>query len=126
MPDHTDVPSAEDAPSDLSTEIGNSLASVWARYVGARPSNAETQLDGGVVRWVLADGTSEFAEGISVEGEDGEELTPKRKMSRYKRDTSAAVAKITHRKVVAMISKHDAKTGIARETFILEVAPKKY
>jgi hypothetical protein len=115
MSDQDAEPSVEPA-SDLSTEIGSSLASVWARYFGARPSKAETEFDGKVVRWVLADGTNEFEHGMSAQAADGEART----VWGYKRDTSAAVTKITHRRVMAMISKHDEKTGVATEIFILE------
>jgi uncharacterized protein YbcI len=126
MPDQQDAQPTEDAPSALSTEIGNSLASVWARYIGARPSNAETELEGNVVRWVLTDGTSEFEQGMAAEPAEGEAPKQARTVIGYKRDTSAAVAKATHRRVMAMISKHDAKTGIATETFILERPLKKH
>ncbi|HYU61876.1 MAG TPA: hypothetical protein VEK39_14050 [Solirubrobacterales bacterium] len=125
MPDQQDVePGVE--TSDLSTEIGASLASVWARYFGARPSKAETEYEGKVVRWVLADGTSEFDQGMAAEAEAGDAPLPVRTLPGYKRDTSAAVAKTTHRRVMAMISDHDAKTGIATETFILESPLRKY
>jgi uncharacterized protein YbcI len=126
MPDQQDAQPTEDAPSALSVEIGNSLASVWARYIGARPSNAETEFEGNVVRWVLADGTSEFEQGMAAEPAEGEAPKQARTVIGYKRDTSAAVAKATHRRVMAMISKHDAKTGIATETFILERPLKKH
>jgi hypothetical protein len=122
MPDQQDVQPADDGPVALSDEIGNSLASVWARYFGARPSKAETELDGSVVRWVLADGAHEFERGMAADAEGADTRT----VPGYKRDTSAAVAKCTHRRVTAMISKHDAKTGIATETFILADPPRRY
>jgi uncharacterized protein YbcI len=126
MPDQQDVQPNIEPVSDLSTEIGTSLASVWARYFGSRPSKAETEFDGKVVRWVLADGTSEFELGMSAEAAEGEAPEPVRTVRGYKRDTSAAVAKATHRRVMAMISDHDAKTGVATETFILERPIRKY
>lgn len=111
---------------DLSDEVGSALASVWARYVGARPSKAEIQLEGNVVIWVLTDGTSEFDEGMSVAVEEDESSAPERTLTGYKRDTAAAVAKATRRRVMAMISDHDAETGIAKETFILDTARQRY
>jgi uncharacterized protein YbcI len=126
MPDQQDAQATIDAPTALSAEIGSSLATVWARYVGARPTNAESEVDSGVVRWVLTGGTSEFEKGMSADSEGDEILGPKRTMAGYKRETAAAVAKVTHRRVVAMISKHDTKTGTATEVFILEPGVKKY
>ena len=78
------------------------------------------------MRWVLAQGTSEFEQGMAAEAREGEAPLPERTMYGYKRDTSAAVAKVTGRRVMAMISKHDAKTGVATETFILETPPSRY
>jgi uncharacterized protein YbcI len=126
MPDQEDVQTQDVAGSDLSIEIGRSLASVWTRYFGARPEQAETQLGDSVVRWVLADGTRQFEEGMSAEPDESEPERAPRTLAGYKRDTSAAVSKATHRKVVAMMSSHDAKTGVATETFILEGIYKKY
>jgi uncharacterized protein YbcI len=126
MPDQQEVEVLSPQASALSTEIGASLASVWARYFGSRPSEAETKLDTDVVRWVLAQGTSEFKQGMAAEAAEGEAPLPERTMHGYKRDTSAAVAKVTGRKVMAMISKHNAKTGVATETFILETRPIRY
>jgi hypothetical protein len=125
MPDQENLAPAVATVPELSAEVGSSLASVWARYVGARPSKAETQLDGSVVRWLLAEGTREFEEGMSVASEEDGSPRPERTMAGYKRETAAAVAKVTHRRVVAMMSDHDSKTGIATETFILE-GPRKY
>ena len=126
MADQQDAEGLSPEVSALSTKVGASLASVWARYFGARPSEAETTLDANAVRWVLAQGTSEFEQGMAAEAAEGEPPLPERTMYGYKRDTSAAVAKATGRRVMAMISKHNAKTGVATETFILETPPKRY
>lgn len=119
MPDQQEAPPAP--PPTLSTEIGSSLASVWARYVGARPAGAETEVDGNVVRWTLAGGTGEFDASMAADDEeDAERSGPRRTVTGYKRELTAAVARTTHRRVTAVISKQDAKTGAATETFILE------
>jgi hypothetical protein len=126
MADQQDAEALSPQASALSTKVGASLASVWARYFGARPSEAETRLNANSVHWVLARGTSEFEQGMAAEAAEGEDPLPERTMYGYKRDTSAAVAKATGRRVMAMISKHNAKTGVATETFILETPPKRY
>jgi hypothetical protein len=121
MPDQETPP-----PSDLSTEIAASLSSVWARYVGARPSESEVDVNGGVVRWTLPGGTGEFEKGMAA-GEEGREAgQPVHTVAGYERETSSVVAKATRRRVQARMSKHDRKTGVATETFILESPPKKY
>ena len=125
LPDEPQTPVVT-APPTLSTEVGASLASVWARYVGARPTEAETEIDGNVIRWTLAGGTGDF--DASMEAGDGDD-TPadasRRTVTGYKRELAAAVTRTTHRKVTAQISKEDKKTGAAIETFILEQAHRK-
>ena len=132
MPDQQEIqdqPAADLPPSaqdELSTEIGASLSSVWARYVGARPSASEVAVDVGVVRWVLPDGVEAFQKGLDESNAGRDPGQPVRTMAGYKRETSAAVAKATRRRVSARMSKQDSKTGIATETFILEAPIKKY
>jgi hypothetical protein len=79
-----------------------------------------------VVRWVLPNGTSEFEDGMTVDDDGEAPEQPRRTMAGYKRETAAVVAKITHARVAAMISKHDAKTGIATEIFVLDPGPRRY
>ena len=107
-------------PSDLSREIDASLASVWARYAGARPVGAETQIEGSVVRWILPDGIGELERAQAGETTGDGDARPTRTVNGYKREASAAVARVTHRRVSAMISKRVKKSGIATEIFILE------
>lgn len=126
MRDEADAQPLAEAPASVSTEIDRSLASVWARYVGARPSQSETEVESGVVRWVLPNGTSEFEDGMTVDLDDDAPDQPRRTMAGYKRDTAAVVARITRCRVAAMISKHDAKSGIATEVFVLDMGPRKY
>jgi hypothetical protein len=103
---------------ELSVKVGASLASVWARYAGARPADAETELDGNVVRWTLADGNGALEKGLEPDPADS--TRPPLTASSYKRELAAAVARATGRRVMAAISKEDDATGSASETFILE------
>src|SRR5688500_18520133 len=72
------MPEAEqaEAPMDLLKEIGGALPSIRARYVGARPVSAETEVDGNVVRWILAGGDGEFEKGMASEDEDAKPDPP--------------------------------------------------
>ena len=121
------MPEQEPPPTnELSSEIGASLASVWARYVGARPTESTVDVEAGVVRWTLPGGTDEFEKGMAaVESERGPDQ-PERTLAGYERETSSVVAKATHRRVTARMRNHDAKTGVATETFILDPVQKKY
>ena len=132
MPDHDNQQSADSPeqatqqPPSLSTEIAAALSSVRARYVGERPSSSEVNLDDGVVRWTHAGDSGGFEAPESDDGADGEPEGPERTAAGYERETSAAVARATRRRVRARMSRHDKKAGIATETFVLEAKTKKY
>jgi uncharacterized protein YbcI len=120
MADQDGSPLAGEAstPNDLSNEIGASLASVWARYAGSRPKSAETALEGNSVHWTLAGGAGEIEKGLAAAESD--ETGPTRTQRGYRRELKAALERVTHRHVNAVISKADAETGVASEVFILE------
>ena len=112
-------------PQTLADKVEASVAAVWARFVGERPVGASTEHDGNVFRLTMPNGTEQFAQGIARE-DDRPADAPPRTAARYELAASRAVSAVTHRKVDAMISKHDTKTGVATEVFILEQLPKKY
>ena len=107
-------------PRTLTDEIEAALAAVWARYVGARPTDAEIERDGNVVRLILPDGTAQFDRAMTANAEAPETDEPRRTVAGYEREAARAVSRTTRRRVGAMISKHDAKSGIATEVFILD------
>ena len=118
------MPDEPQTKQSLPEEISTSLASVWAQYVGERPSDPEIEVDGSVVRWTLKDSVSEFDAGIAASAaaaaEEGEGQRPAHTENGYKHAAAAAVTRLTRRRVTAVISKHDAKTGTVTETFILD------
>lgn len=105
----------------LSAELTRCIASVWTRYAGKRPSDTRTEIRGNVVTCVLADAVGDFNQkmiapqaGDAVGGAG--KLTP----AAYKREAVAAVARVTHQRVAAFVSSHDADTDVATEVFTLE------
>ena len=105
----------------LSAELTESLASVWTRYAGKRPSNGRTEIHGNVVTCVLADAVGDFNRsmiapqtGDTVRGVG--KLTP----AAYKRDAVAAVVRVTRQRVASFLSSHDRDTDVATEIFTLE------
>lgn len=127
MADQDPIPASDPAPAtpadETSDELASSLASVWARYTGARPTGCALDFDGRVVRWTLPDGLEALTEGIDAGGEAG---APPLTLTGYRRATSTAVTKVTHRRVSARMCKEDKATGAATETFILEALTRKY
>jgi hypothetical protein len=104
---------------ELSEELTRSLSSIWQRHAGERPSAANTELSGDVVRFVIQDVNGSTAPEPSADsnGSAGEPLLDS---AGYKHEAIAAVAKITRRRVRAFISKRDKKTDVGTDTFILE------
>jgi hypothetical protein len=125
LPDHQEIAQEIAPPPDVSDEIGASLASVWARYVGARPTEATIEVETGVVRWLLVDGAGEFERGLKSTNEGRDEASPEFTLTGFRRETSAVVSRATHNRVVARMSKSNKDTGVATETFILDAIRKK-
>ena len=99
---------------ELRSEIAQAMGSIWQRRAGVRPSAVNIEVDGDVIRCLIEEGdaddpkASEPAEGNSTES------------NTCRHEVTAAVARITHRNVSALIAKRDAKTGVATQTLILE------
>jgi hypothetical protein len=121
MPDSESI-----EPTDLPSEITKSLGSVWRRYSEDQPVDAETEIDGDVVRCVLTDAVGGFNRGIAAaSADDAAESERPLTEATYRRDAIAAVSRITRRRVLAFVSNHDSKTDIAREVFVLEPLPRR-
>jgi uncharacterized protein YbcI len=112
--------------SDLSDEISKAIGSVWAHYArGTRPGGVETEISGNVVRCVLTDAVDDFEKGMAAPPPEDEPAgARKRSTNAYKLDATSAVRRLTHRRVNAFVSKHDAKTDVATEVFILDTSRK--
>jgi len=110
----------------LPAEISNSLAMVWKRYAGRRPTDVETVVNGTKVACVLRDSVKGFDHALTPGqvGDDGEPL-PVRTISGYKQEAIEAVAKATRQRVVAFVSNHDAESDVAKEVFILDRPPRR-
>jgi hypothetical protein len=78
------------------------MGTVWANHSGGKSSAVDTALDANVVRCTIADADEKIE-------------TPA-----YRDEAMAAIASIMGLKVQGFIAKHDSKTGVATETFILE------
>lgn len=103
---------------DMPTEVTRSLTAVWKRYAIERPTEAETEIDGSVVRCVLRGAVESFEKGMAAQSDgDGK---PARDLKTYRRDAAAAVSRATHKRVLAVISDHDAETDVATEVFVLD------
>ena len=104
MSDPHDQPSnSTEAAPELSEQLTRSLNSIWERHASARPGSSNVELSGDVIRFTLTD-----AGGSSPDS------------ARYRNEATAAVAKITHRRVRGFIPSRNGDTHEASDTYILE------
>lgn len=105
--------------TELSTEISRAIGTIWTHYArGVRPADVQTQIRANVVTCVLTGAVDGFDKGMAAENEPAD--TRKRSAGAYKLDATAAVRRLTRMRVNAFVSKHDAKTDVAKEVFILD------
>jgi Na+-translocating membrane potential-generating system (MpsC) len=105
----------------LSAELTRSLASLWTRYAGTRPTNPRTEIRGNVVTCVLADAVGDFNKSmIAPQKADTLGGVGKLTPATYKREAVAAVVRLTRQRVASFVSSHDRDTDVATEVFTLE------
>jgi hypothetical protein len=92
-----------DSPESMQTRLSRSMGTVWQNHTGDRPGTVSAVIDGDVVRCAI-----EKAEGQSPE------------TAGYRNEAIAMVARVMGRRVNAFIPKHDKKTDVTTDTFILE------
>jgi uncharacterized protein YbcI len=115
-----------EASAEMPAEISNSIASVFKTYSGQRPAEVTTTIRDTRVSCVLKDAVQGFDDAIKLAGTEEIEKDVRRlTMATFRRDAIEAVTRITHRRVLAFISDHDAKTGVATEVFIVESPPRR-
>ena len=114
-------------PVGMAADVNSSLAAVWKKYAGDRPTDIDTKISGRRVACVLKGTVRSFDEGMAAAaaetangGGEGRRLTT----STFRDDAINAVGRATRRKVMAFVSDHDAKTDVATEVFILEAPPR--
>ncbi len=125
------MPSDEgSAPPSVADQITRSLGSVWSRHASERPSEITTEITDSVVVCTFKDAVASFNAGPVVEADgNGNGAKPEESRvsnpSAYRHEAIAAVSRLTERRVVGFIPKHDKKTDVATEKFILERKLKK-
>jgi uncharacterized protein YbcI len=105
----------------LSADLSESLASLWTRYAGKRPSSARTDIRGNVVTCVLGDAVGDFNRSmIAPQAHDTVRGVGKLTPASYRREAVAAVVRLTRQRVASFVSSHDRGTDVATEIFTLE------
>jgi hypothetical protein len=110
----------------LSADVSESLASLWARYAGRRPTSTRTEIRGNLVTCVLVDAVGDFNRStidrstIAPQADNPVSGVGKPSPAAYKREAIAAVVRLTRQRVASFVSSHDRDTDVATEVFTLE------
>jgi uncharacterized protein YbcI len=105
----------------LSADLNESLALLWTRYAGKRPTSARTDIRGNVVTCVLVDAVGDFNRSmIAPQAHDTVRGVGKLTPAAYKREAIATVVRLTRQRVASFMSSHDRDTDVATEIFTLE------
>ncbi len=112
------------AEREMHDEISSSFATLWNNYSGSRPADIKTTIRDSKVKCVLTSAVQNFDASIELASKQdigiGErQLT----MYTFRREAMEIISRITHRRVLAFVSDHDAKTDVATEVFIVDAPP---
>ena len=116
MGDLQNPEASEDSAVDpASDEIARSLGTVWQRFSGDRPQSTEVEVGKNAVTCVIT------PRDESTGDQDGEERSePELSQAGLEYNATAAIARITGRRVVAFIAKRDKGTQVSTQTFLLD------
>jgi hypothetical protein len=101
-----------------SDQIAKSMGSVWHRFSGERPNSTTVEIHQDLVRCVIQEGTPDTGADEDGETPHDPQLSPD--SASFGHNATAAVARITRRRVVAFIPKRDKETETSTQTFILD------
>ena len=106
-----------------SDELARSLGSVWKRFSGQRPKSASVEIEQDIVRCVIEERPASAEPDVDATPDDDDpRLTP----AGLKQNATAAVTRITGRRVVAFIAKHDKGSDVSTQTFLLDQPPRRF
>jgi hypothetical protein len=116
---------SDDGRSGVDTnEIARSLGSVWERFSGHRPKSTSVEMGEDVVKCVIEEHAPDSGpdEAAEVPEDDDPRLSP----AGLKHNATAAISRITGRRVVAFITKQDKNAQVSTQTFLLDRPLKRF
>jgi uncharacterized protein YbcI len=106
---------------ELTRSISAAMVALYARVYGHDRTTASTYINGDVVVCILEDILSSSERELVADGGASEVLEGRVAFQKDREDEfSAAVERLTRRRVVAFLSANQASPGIACELFFLE------
>jgi hypothetical protein len=126
MSDPQQESTGEDAPGfeEESKEIARSIGGVWQDFAGQRPRSIDVEVLQDRVRCVIDERADAARDEGDGEASDDTGLSPHSVGYGYR--ASAAVARITHRRVVGYIPSRDQESQTSTQVFILRRELRRY
>jgi len=106
----------ESSVDRTSGEIARTLGTIWSRFSGQRPKSTSVEIRQNSVKCVIQEGTPDTEADEDEEGFDDPLLSA----AGLKQNATAAITRITGRRVLAFIPKHNKETETSTQTFLLE------
>ena len=114
----------ERTPGSLSAAISRLVVRLFAEYTGRGPTKARTVIRDNVIVCITEDTMNKAERLLTQEGEAELVDTVRSKFQRTMRaDLVGGIELLTGRRVVSVLSDHDAETDHAAEVFVLDGAP---
>ena len=120
------VPVAQHRPEhgSLPTAISNAVVSLVREYTGRGPTRARTTIRDNVVLVMLEDTLTRGELALARNGRESKVMEIRREFQDVMRaESSARVAQLTGRDVVAMMSANHVAPDLGAELFVLDSAP---
>jgi hypothetical protein len=122
---HQRSPEDDGAESvQTSKEIARSLGVVWQDFAGQRPRSIEVEVGRDRIECVIDERPPAAQDGVDADDADHAGLSPHSAGYGYR--ASAAVARITHRRVVGFIPKRDTENEVSTQVFVLRRELRRY
>ena len=106
----------ESSVDRTSGEIARTLGTIWSRFSGQRPKSTSVEIRQNSVKCVIEEGTPDTEADEDQEGLDD----PRLSAAGLKQNATAAITRITGRRVLAFIPKRNKETETSTQTFLLE------
>jgi len=106
----------ESSVDRTSGEIARTLGTIWSRFSGQRPKSTSVEIRQNSVKCVIQEGTPDTEADEDEEGPDD----PRLSAAGLKQNATAAITRITGRRVLAFIPKRNKETETSTQTFLLE------
>ena len=106
----------ESSVDRTSGEIARTLGTIWSRFSGQRPKSTSVEIRQNSVKCVIQEGTPDTEADEDEEGFDDPLLSA----AGLKQNATAAITRITGRRVLAFIPKRNKETETSTQTFLLE------